>query len=222
MAFGECAPAFRDYSESLPRYIATVETSKYRIFQFLDRSILPDNKLILFGLSTGLHLGILASRFHLEWSLKTGGWIGFGNDPVYVKSNCFDPFPFPDPTPALANRIALLADELDATRKVALSEAADLTLTDLYNLVEAMRAGRELMPAERDAAMRGRAGIVRKLHDDLDAAVAEAYGWPADLPPAEIVARLVALNAERAAEEAAEHVRWLRPDYQAARFAKAP
>jgi hypothetical protein len=50
--------------------------------------------------------------------------------------------------------------------------------------------------------------------------VAAAYGWPADLAPAEIVARLVALNAERAAEEAAGHIRWLRPDYQIPRFAK--
>ena len=32
--------------------------------------------------------------------------------------------------------------------------------------------------------------------------------------------RLVALNAERAAEEAAGQVRWLRPDYQIPRFAK--
>ena len=36
----------------------------------------------------------------------------------------------------------------------------------------------------------------------------------------DILARLVALNAERAAEEAAGQVRWLRPDYQIPRFAK--
>jgi hypothetical protein len=48
-------------------------------------------------------------------------------------------------------------------------------------------------------------------------AVAAAYGWPADLAPADIVARLVALNPTRAAEEAAGTVRWLRPDYQQAR-----
>ena len=36
-----------------------------------------------------------------------------------------------------------------------------------------------------------------------------------------ILERLVALNAERAAEEAAGHVRWLRPDDQIPRFAKA-
>lgn len=44
--------------------------------------------------------------------------------------------------------------------------------------------------------------------------MAEAYGWPADLPDEEIVTRLIALNAERAAEERRGIVRWLRPDYQ--------
>ena len=206
----------------LSRYIATVETSKHRTFQFVDGTILADNMVVAIASDAGLHLGVLSSRLHVEWAIRAGGWLGFGNDPRYSKSRCFDTFPFPAATPALASHIAATADELDATRKLALSENPDLTLTDLYNLVEAKRVGRELMPAERDAAMRGRTGIVRKLHDDLDAAVAEAYGWPADLPPAEIVSRLVALNAERAAEEAAGHVRWLRPDYQAARFAKAP
>lgn len=42
-----------------------------------------------------------------------------------------------------------------------------------------------------------------------------AYGWPADLPASDIVARVVALNAERVAEEAAGTVRWLRPEFQA-------
>jgi len=55
------------------------------------------------------------------------------------------------------------------------------------------------------------------LHDQIDALVAEAYGWPADLSDDEILARLVALNAERAAEEKRGLVRWLRPDYQRAR-----
>ncbi|MGV3577142.1 MAG: hypothetical protein ACO1O4_18615 [Devosia sp.] len=37
----------------------------------------------------------------------------------------------------------------------------------------------------------------------------------------EILTRLVALNKERAAEEAAGHVRWLRPEYQLPRFGTA-
>jgi hypothetical protein len=59
-----------------------------------------------------------------------------------------------------------------------------------------------------------RVWIIDELHHQLDAAVANAYGWPADLSPAQIIDRLVALNAERAAEEAAGTIRWLRPDYQ--------
>lgn len=38
-------------------------------------------------------------------------------------------------------------------------------------------------------------------HAKLDATVAAAYGWPADLSDEEILQRLLALNLERAAEE---------------------
>jgi hypothetical protein len=36
-------------------------------------------------------------------------------------------------------------------------------------------------------------------HRDLDSAVAAAYGWPADIAEEEALARLLALNRERAA-----------------------
>jgi cell wall-associated NlpC family hydrolase len=49
---------------------------------------------------------------------------------------------------------------------------------------------------------------------DLDAAVFDAYGWPRDLTDEQILQKLVALNAERAAEEQRGIVRWLRPDFQ--------
>ena len=57
--------------------------------------------------------------------------------------------------------------------------------------------------------------LLRSLHQKLDAAVAQAYGWPEDLSDADILERLVALNHARAAEEATGHIRWLRPEYQA-------
>ena len=62
--------------------------------------------------------------------------------------------------------------------------------------------------------------ILKELHEEIDRSTAEAYGWPADLSDDEILARLVALNAERAKEEAAGFVRWLRPEYQIPRFGK--
>ena len=219
--FGELAPAFRDYSKDLPRYIATVETAKHRIFEFLETAILPDNKVLAIGTDDAFYLGVLGSFVHVEWSILAGGWLGFGNDPVYVKTKVLDPFPFPDATPKQRATIAELAEELDATRKAALAEVPGLTMTEIYNLRAKLQSGEKLSPTDEERARAARAGIVHRLHEQIDAAVADAYGWPADLTPSELVTRLVALNAERAAEEAQGNIRWLRPDYQIPRFGTA-
>jgi hypothetical protein len=60
--------------------------------------------------------------------------------------------------------------------------------------------------------------ILKELHERLDAAVADAYGWSVDLPKDELLTRLVTMSRARAAEEVRGQVRWLRPDYQIARF----
>ena len=224
--FGKVRGDLRLALQFLPRFIVTVETSKHRVFQFLPGDVLPDNMLVALASTEAVHLGVLSSRIHTEWALRTGGWLGIGNDPRYSKSKVFDPFPFPDPTPDQRTTITDLGEELDATRKAALAEHPRLTMTGLYNLVEKLRAGAKLTPAEETDARDARARIVLHLHDQLDAAVAAAYGWAEDwqngtLTPAEIVTRLVALNATRAAEEAAGHIRWLRPDYQIPRFGPA-
>ena len=224
---GEPRKDMRAALAGLPRYIATVETAKHRIFQFLDASILPDNMVVAIGSDDAFHLGILSSTIHSEWTLVSGGWLGMGNDNRYSKSKVFDPFPFPDATPAQRVAIADLAEELDATRKAALAEVPGLTMTEIYNLVGALKSSPEGGGEDlENRATAARAGIIDQLHRQIDAAVAQAYGWADDmkngtLTPSEIVSRLVALNAQRAAEEAAGHVRWLRPDYQIPRFGGA-
>ena len=88
-------------------------------------------------------------------------------------------------------------------------------------MLERLRAGvapDALEPAERRIFDDGLALILKELHDKLDAAVADAYGWPVDLSDDDILDRLVALNKERAKEEARGVVRWLRPEYQIPRF----
>jgi hypothetical protein len=80
--FGENNPDFRKCLANLSRYIATVETAKHRVFQFLDAAILPDNKLVCMGLDDGFALGVLSSRVHVTWAMRTGGWLGVGNDSV--------------------------------------------------------------------------------------------------------------------------------------------
>ncbi|OYU32974.1 MAG: hypothetical protein CFE39_00565 [Comamonadaceae bacterium PBBC2] len=96
--------------------------------------------------------------------------------------------------------------------------AAKLTLTGLYNVLEALCAGRPLNAKEKIIHTEGLVGVLKDLHDELDAAVLEAYGWSdlgngaADTP--ELLTRLLALNTRRAAEEKAGTVRWLRPEFQ--------
>ena len=215
---GEPRREMRPALAGLSRYIGTVDTAKHRLFQFLPAEVLCDDKVVIVCDSDAATLGILSSAIHVEWSMMAGGWLGVGNDSVYVKTQTFDPFPFPDATPAQRATIADLAEELDETRKAALAEVSGLTMTEIYNLRDRQRSGqlKDLLEAER--AAKARVGIINRLHEQIDAQVAAAYGWPGDLPPAEIVARLVALNAARAAEEKAGTIHWLRPDYQRPRF----
>lgn len=211
--FGEPRANLRPAMKGLPRYLATVETAKHRTFQFLDGATVPDNKLIVIASDDAFHLGVLSSRIHGVWALATGGFLGVGNDPVYVKSRCFDPFPFPEAPATQAEAIRDLAEELDQHRDRALRSG--LRLAQLYNLLERLREGATLTEKEKVLDEAGLVSLLLELHRRLDDAVAAAYGWPADLPEAAILERLVALNRARAEEEARGTIRWLRPEYQA-------
>ena len=218
--YGEPRTELRAALVNLSRYIATIETAKHRTFQFLPISTLPDNKLICIGTDDAYVLGVLSSRFHVPWAIGSGGRLGMGDDPVYVKSRCFDPFPFPADVPApLKARIRAEAEALDLLRKRVLAEHADLTLTKLYNVLEALRDGRALALQERDIHDRGLVTLIRQHHDAIDEGVADAYSWGDEhragtLDEQTILTRLVALNKERAAEEARGLVRYLRPEFQ--------
>ena len=210
--FGEPRGDLRPALAGLPRYIATVETAKHRVFQFLDAAILPDNMLVVVGSDDAFHLGVLSSGSHLAWCAKAGGTLE--DRPRYNKSLCFDPFPFPDASAKQHTVISDIAERLDRHRAQALAETPGLTMTEIYNLRDIVAKGTALTRDQRDRAALARARIIGELHHQLDAAVADAYGWAADLAPSEIVARLVTLNTQRAAEEATGNIAYLRPDYQ--------
>ena len=202
----------RDGLAGLPRYISTIETSKHRFFVFLPAEVLPDNKLVNIASDDAYHLGVLSSRIHVCWTLATGGKLGVSF--VYIKSICFDAFPFPDANPQQKRAIRKLAEKLDAHRKSRQNMHPDLTMTGMYNALEAVRAGRTLTDAEKTIHQTGLVSTLLRLHDELDAAVADAYGWPNDLPDEDILLGLVELNAQRAEEEKQGNIRLLRPGYQ--------
>ena len=217
--FGRKNTELRNALASLPRYIATVETAKHRTFQFLDASIRPDNMLVNIASSEAYHLGVLSSRIHVVWALAAGGRLGVGNDPRYNKTRCFDTVPFPDATPDQQAGIRALAEELDGLRKRQQAAHPELTLTGIYNVLVKLRTGQPLDDDDRAVNDKGLVNTLRQLHDQLDAAVADGYGWPADITDGDILARVVALNKERRQEEVWDKVRWLRPDYQTGRTA---
>ncbi|MEW4461480.1 DNA methyltransferase [Roseibium algicola] len=217
LEFGKPRTELRPALEDLPRYIATVETAKHRVFQFLDADILPDNMLVAISSGDAFHLGVLSSSIHRLWTAKQGG--ALEDRPRYTKSRCFDPFPFPETPDALKRRIRLVAEELDTTRKQVLEEYPDLTLTGLYNVLEKLYLPPSgLNNKDEDVCQRGRGLILKELHEELDELVFQAYGWPKTLSDQEILGRLVELNTARAADERRGFIRWLRPDYQIDKF----
>lgn len=217
--FGRSNSDMRASLGGLTRYIVTPETAKHRVFTFLSwPSDLLDGSVYSIASDDAAVLGILSSRFHVIWALAAGALLG--PTPRYFKLRCFDPFPFPDATEPQKARIRNLAEQLDAHRRCA--HGRGVTITGMYNLLVKLRAGEVFTDKDREQHEAAQTEILRHLHDELDATVAKAYGWPVDLPEAEVLARLVALNHERAAEEARGLVRWLRPEYQARATGAAP
>ncbi len=220
--FGRRNTLMRGFTAGLNRYIATGETAKHRVFQFLDGEILPDNMLVAIGVDASEILAVLSSDVHVRWTLSQGGTLE--DRPRYTKSVCFDPFPFPAWTEVQRKALAEAGERLDAFRKARLAEHPDLTLTRLYNALEAHRActasGIPMNPQEAADFDAGSVLILDELHRTIDRLTLEAYGWPQGETTEQRLARLVALNAERVAEEAQGQVRWLRPEYQTPRFAR--
>lgn len=212
----------------LSRFIATVETAKHRTFQFVDTDILPDNMIVAIALEDSFSLGVLSSRVHAKWALGNGGSLRvFVGNVRYKETRCFETFPFPSSdtgcTPQLREKIADLGAQIDAHRKRRQGIHSSLTVTGMYNVLEKMRAGEPYDVKEKFIYEQDLVSVLKTLHDELDAAVLEAYGWSdladplnnRDQPPtANLLKRLVALNVARSVEEAAGIVRLLRPDFQ--------
>lgn len=201
----------------LKRCVVTSETAKHRVFVMQPARTRPEHKLVVIAVEDAWILGVLSSRAHTTWALEAGGNLGVGDDPVYSKTKCFDPFPFPILTEEQATTIGDIAERLDAHRKRQLAEHPKLTITGMYNVLEKLRSGEALNDADKIAYDDGLVAVLHQLHNKLDAAVFAAYNWPPDLTDEQIVDSLIALNAERAAEEATGVVHWLRPDFQKTR-----
>jgi type II restriction/modification system DNA methylase subunit YeeA len=201
----------------LRRYVATPTVAKHRLFVLLAASVCPDHQLIVIARDDNTTFGVLHSRFHELWSLRLGTWLGVGNDPRYTPTTTFETFPFPEgltpniPAAAYADDPGAVAIAAAAGRLNELREAW-LNPPDLVRREPEVVLGfpDRILPRDDNAAQELNKRTLTNLyntrpqwladaHRALDAAVAAAYGWPADLSDEAVLERLFALNQERAA-----------------------
>jgi type II restriction/modification system DNA methylase subunit YeeA len=212
----EPRPALMGRIAQLERFIATPRVAKHRVFAWLESSIVPDCQLIAITRDDDTTFGILHSRFHELWALRLCTWLGVGNDPRYTPSTTFETFPFPEGlTPDIpaeqyasdprAHKIATAAKRLDDLRNNWLNPQ------DLVVRVPEVVKGYpdRTLPKDEAAAKVLKIRTLTNLYNErpawldnahcaLDEAVAEAYGWKADMLDDEILTKLLALNLKRA------------------------
>jgi hypothetical protein len=212
-------PKMQRLIKSPRRYFVTPETSEHRLFIWREYPILPDKNLIVFPREDDASFGLLHSRIHELWSTAQGNRIGQGNQRRYNNTTVFETFPFPEgltpdqPAAEYAGDPPAVAIA-EAARRLNELRVAWLNPSDLVERIP------EVVPGfpDRIVPISPKAGAIRKkrtltnlynerpawldnTHRDLDAAVAAAYGWPADISEEGALARLLELNRERAAAD---------------------
>jgi hypothetical protein len=183
---------------------------------FLPSSMVFANTLDVFGFESFGAFSTLQSRVHEVWARFFAS--SMKDDLRYTPTNCFETFPLPEGMETRP-RLELAGREYYGFRASLMVERNE-GLTKIYN--------RFHDPEGRSNAI----GELRRLHDAMDRAVLDAYGWT-DIQPTcdfeleweddeadngrrrrkpwryrwpepvrdEVLARLLALNAERAEEE---------------------
>jgi len=200
--FAERAPELYSSIRDFAQVLVVGQTAKYHNFVLSARETVFDQKLVVFVTDRFADLAILSSGLHIAWVLDRGS--SLETRPVYTPSDCFDTFPFPR---ASKEELEVIGATFCQVRCEVMHSLA-LGLTDTYNL---FNDPKQNIPSLLH---------LRKLHIELDGAVADAYGWTdlnldhgfhetkqgvrftiSDAARREVLDRLLALNHERYAEE---------------------
>ena len=197
----------------LRRYIATPRVARHRVFVWLNSEVCPDSATIAIARDDDVTFGILHSRFHEQWSLQLG--TSLEDRPRYTPSTTFETSPFPDRlTPELpADDVAVDPRGqaiADAARRLNALRDQWLNPADLVIRKPEVVAGYpdRVLPKDETAAKELKGRTLTSLYNarpqwlanayaELDAAVAAAYGWPAEISKEDALARLYALNQDR-------------------------
>lgn len=223
---GEARPAMLTAISMLDRIIATPRVGKHRVFVWVKPVVLPSDATVAFARSDDEFFGVLQCRAHEIWALALGTRLE--TRPRYTPTTCFETFPLPQSAESQRNAIAAAAKDLDELRTSWLNPT-ELIREEILEFpgsvdgpwsryvaepdargIGTVRYPR-LVPKDEDAAKALAKRTLTNLynqrptwldlaHKKLDAVVFDAYGWPADLSDDDLLARLLALNLERAKE----------------------
>ena len=200
----------------LERVLVIARVGQYGTFAFLPAGMVYSEQLVIFPFATNAAFCTLQSRVHEIWARFFGS--SMKDDLRYTPSDCFETFPFPDGWETHPGLEAVGKSYYEC--RAALMVASDEGMTRTYNRFHDIY--------ETDS----RIVDLREMHAAMDRAVLDAYGWTdipidceflldydideatwgrkkkpyryrwPDTVRDEVLARLLALNAERAAEEA--------------------
>ena len=165
----------------LSRYIVLSRVAvltRQSVYAFVSPEIRPADALQVFAFEDDYSFGILHSSYHRAYFEERCSKMRV--DPRYTPNTAWDTFPWPQaPSPEAVDAVADTAARLIQLRDARLADG--LSLEKQYNSL-------------RDP---GR-NPLRKLQEELDAAVALAYGFSAD---DDVLAQLLALNLSIAQQE---------------------
>jgi hypothetical protein len=167
--FGDKRPALYEAIAPLDRCLVTARVTKHLCFSFQPTDRIFHEKLFVFPLPTETAFSVLQSRIHAYWVWLLSSTLEERLN--YSATDCFENFPFPKEDPRAV--IPSLEDAgkrlYDARAKYMVENQKGLTQT--YN-------------ALKDPACDEPAIVeLRALHEALDRAVLDAYGFNLDVPP---------------------------------------
>jgi hypothetical protein len=158
------------------RYLTGSRTQRWPfVFSFMEKSVLPGDKMQVFAFDDDYSFGIIQSATHMLWYQAKAARLKNEVDYNYSAESVFDTLPWPQsPTKAHIEAVANAGREIRRIRTEALAKKMKGGLRALYRSLE--------MPGHNP---------LKTAHAALDGAVLSAYGFSSKRPTLE---QLLALN----------------------------
>jgi len=156
----------RAATSGLERVLVLSEVSKHHGLAFVPSRTVCSHRLVVFALDSLSAFAALQSRAHEVWTRFFGST--FEDRPVYSSSSCFEPFPFAAKWKA--------APSLEGAGRACYDFRAALMVRNGEGLTKTYNRFHDPDNREPDIVE------LRRLHDAMDRAVLDAYGWT-DIQP---------------------------------------